>query len=326
MSFERKTQRGIALVTMALWMTAFLAFAVIGVDVGRLAFTANETQAVADSAATAGAVSLAKGSSSGQAKQDAVTVAHVNRINGSVPPIAVGDIETGQYNYDTHVFTAGSTPPWAIRATSRKTVPNMIAGVLGRPTSDVERLAIAGFSGEGQAAPNFPLAVGDCNLQDFLNCFGQAGATCKTLTQIPSTSDNTGWTTFSLGSNTGNIESFLPVIWKGGQCVAPKDPNSFPTLNLGDPVHLQNGQIQGIIQDIYNCPGAYVGKEFTLPVVDCDNANFNQSSTITGFVTIVIDGGDPAGKGINIHSIFKTVSGPLGGFPTTGTGQVALLK
>src|SRR2546426_2423220 len=117
MPTDRESQRGIALITMALWMTAFFAFAVLGVDIGRVAFTANEVQAVADIAATAGAGTLAKGGSSGQAKTDAQSVVATNAVDGSPASIAASDIVTGGYDYQTAAFQPGANPSTAVRAT-----------------------------------------------------------------------------------------------------------------------------------------------------------------------------------------------------------------
>src|SRR5262245_16443309 len=51
----RDRERGQALAFVGIAMMLFVALAVIGIDVGRLAFTAAETQSIADAAATAAA-------------------------------------------------------------------------------------------------------------------------------------------------------------------------------------------------------------------------------------------------------------------------------
>src|SRR2546430_14991351 len=55
-----KNERGQVFVAAAVSLAAFLALTVVAVDIGRLAHTATEVQAVADVAASAGATALLK--------------------------------------------------------------------------------------------------------------------------------------------------------------------------------------------------------------------------------------------------------------------------
>ena len=74
-------------------MAAFLALAAVGVDLGRLAFTATEVQTVADVAATAGARTLLLNSVTGTSS-NAVTAAQLaaaqNQIDGRAATVAAG--------------------------------------------------------------------------------------------------------------------------------------------------------------------------------------------------------------------------------------------
>src|SRR5437773_8166663 len=91
---RRKTERGAVLITMALWLTAFMAFAAVAIDIGRVSFTANEVQAIADVAATAGATALFRGGRDAQA--EGATVANLNRVDGKQASVSPSDLELGK--------------------------------------------------------------------------------------------------------------------------------------------------------------------------------------------------------------------------------------
>ena len=73
-----KSQRGQAVIVMAMWLTgAFFALTVVGIDIGHLGTSATELQTVADIAASAGARNLLKGGSANTAKSDATRFSKV---------------------------------------------------------------------------------------------------------------------------------------------------------------------------------------------------------------------------------------------------------
>src|SRR5262249_58149769 len=55
---RRKGEQGVALVAFAISMGALFGLAAVAIDIGRIAMVANETQNIADIAATAGATNL----------------------------------------------------------------------------------------------------------------------------------------------------------------------------------------------------------------------------------------------------------------------------
>ena len=71
MARRRKNERGFALVMVAISATTLLGFLPLAIDLGRLAFTANEVQTVADVAATAGATYLMAGQDPATARAQA---------------------------------------------------------------------------------------------------------------------------------------------------------------------------------------------------------------------------------------------------------------
>jgi len=306
---RRKKEQGSMLVAVAISMTALFATLPLAIDIGRLAFTANEVQTVADVAATAGATYLMSGQDPATARSQARAVVAQNRVAGAVASIpSDASIEVGQYDPQTNKFTNVASPPYnAVRATPSATITNLFAGIFGASykTSTITRSAIAGFSGPGQAAATLPLVIGACDFQSIQSCFGTSGCLPK-LTQAPNPSDDSGWI---LGAN----------VYCGANA------SSAPTLSVGQSVNLTNGQVTSTLKDVQSCFDAG-NTEFLIPIVDgACNQNFNDTRTIVGFATIVVTNVTATGgnKGVDVSAIFKQVSGTAGG-GAYGTGQMRL--
>jgi Flp pilus assembly protein TadG len=315
----RKSERGAILVATVLALPALFALAAVGIDTGRIAFTATEVQNVADAAATAGAQNLLEGGTATTARSQAQTVGAQNAVNGSGATVLPAQIEVGQYNYQTRTFVNGATPPSAVRATPSATVQNLFVGILGSSFANtaVTKTATAGFTGLGEAAATLPLALGDCNFPALSSCFQTPGC-LPTLSQVPSTTDNTGWTNFFDGSSSANsITAYMPSA-----CGGTKTP---PVVNVGDSINLNNGESTGKpLNAVKDCVEKGINK-FLVPIVSC-SGNFNQSSTVTGFATIIVDSVETkTPKGLTLHAIFEDVQGPPGG-GAYGSGEMRLLS
>jgi Flp pilus assembly protein TadG len=315
----RKRERGAVLTAFVLTSTALFALAAVGVDTGRLALTANEVQTVADAAATAGAHALLDGGSTATARAQAQTVAAQNRVNGNAAAIEAGQLEVGSYDPQTQAFVNGALPANAVRATPAVTVQNLFAGLFGSQFAQttVTKTATAAFTGLGSGRPNLPLAIGACNFPALSACFNDPSC-LPSLTQVPSTTNNTGWTSFLDGSTSNpSIAQYMPSA-----CGGTRTP---PDVGVGTSISLNNGQITSVLKAVEDCVKQGINK-FTVPVVSCDG-NFNQSSTITGFATIIVDSVNSTGspKGLNLHAIFEEVVGPGGG-GTYGTYTVRLFS
>jgi Flp pilus assembly protein TadG len=146
---------------------AFLALAVVGIDVGHIGYTATAVQTGAEVAATAGAHRLLAGLQGGlpsasartAAAADAQTVLGQNTVAGSTldPGNFCGDmsapvgkyrvcLEAGQYSTATRTFKLNQAPLNSVRATVQATVPNIVAGIWpGNESSTVVKTAIAGL-------------------------------------------------------------------------------------------------------------------------------------------------------------------------------------
>ena len=300
-----------ALVAFAISMGALFGLAAVAIDIGRIAMVANETQNVADIAATAGAVNILNGGNSASAISDAQAVVAQNRLAGAAATVATSDIQVGTYNPQTNTFTNGANPPDSVKATKSTTVQNLFAGFFGSSflNSTVTRSATAGFTGPGQAAVTLPLVIGDCDFGALKQC--TLDPTClPSLTQAPDPSNNSGWIK--------NDAPYYPAA-----CGGPSTPT---IVNVGDSLGLQGGQGTGNwLRTVENCFNQGI-REFTVPIVSCAKSNFNQNGVVVGFATIdvtsIVD--TTSAKGLNVSAVFKEDTGASAGGGAFGTGQMRL--
>ena len=310
-----KSQRGIALISTAVALTALIALTAVGVDVGRLVFTATEVQSTADIAATAGAKSLVL-QGSGSAQSGAEVVAGANYIDGKkVTGSNLDSIEEG--NYTAGVFTPGGAPVNAVRATASASVNNILASVFGDPVTKVTKKATAAYASVGSAQPQLPLAIGDCDFTD-PDCLDNS--CLPQFFQVPSTEDNSAWTGFFGVAGGTAIGDLFPEECEG-------EGNPIPTVQIGDEISLNNGQAVGsILNLVENCFNAGL-TEFLVPVIDCD-AQYVQGLPVLGFATIVIHDvittGNPKYIEASVTFDAEVPGAPGGG--TFGSGSVVLVN
>jgi hypothetical protein len=327
-------------------MTAYNALAVVGVDLGRLAFTATEVQTVADIAATAGARTLYDNAFEGGTRNvvaDAqATVASTgNKMDGTAASIAAGDVEVGVYDFQAETFTPTTNDPNAVRATGRKTVTNFLAAALGSSQTEVVKQAVAPFSGpaSGCAPP------GNCAANDWAcyctngsaPCLPIAAPDCAFTTngQLPSlrvsnsTNDTAAWTGFS-DHDAATIAGLLDQ----GPCNASSGAAP-PEQSVGaSTVDLTNGlssacaaqnQAWGLMKCIFDnrlgcsdtngdgVPDAAGGTMFTIPIFDLPSCttSMNQVRPVVGFATVNITNVCPGNvRQIDLQTIARTSGTP----------------
>ncbi len=302
-----RRQRGSTLAAFVVTAAALFALTAVGLDTGRLATVATEVQTVADTAASAGARALLAGATTSAARAQAQSVVAQNRVNGATAVVQAAQLQVGSYNQQTGAFINGGMPAMAMRATPSVPVQNLFAGILGSSfrTTTVTKTATAASVGLGQGQPTLPLALGDCHFPSIASCFNTPGC-LPSLTQSPNTSNNTGWTAFlDDASSAPNISKYMPAACGG--TVAP------PPITVGTSISLNNGQIASVLSRVDDCVKKGINT-FLIPIVAC-GGNFNQSSQVTGFATVVVTQvqvhGNP--KGLDLSAIFQAVAGPPGG-------------
>lgn len=307
----RHGERGFALAAFALSMTALFGLAAVAIDLGRLAHTANEVQNVADAAATAGATNLMNGGTVSTARSDAQSVVAQNAVAGSTASIQTADLQVGQYNPQTNVFTNGATPPTAVKATPSTTVQNLFAGFFGPSfmNTTVSKSATAGFAGLGQAAPTLPLVIRDCQFQSLQACFSNG---CLPQLTLQPDGSNSCWSSLtSSNTNKNTVEQYFPSVCHGNQTP--------PTISVGQSINLSNGTVNPLVNDVADCLSAGLNT-FVVPIVAC-SSNCNQSAAVTGFATVTLS--NVQGHSFTVQAIMNDVSGPPGG-AAYGTGSMRL--
>jgi Flp pilus assembly protein TadG len=142
-------RRGIALIWFAIVGMVLVALAGLALDTGYVLLTGHQLQNAADAAALAGANSVAFDTS--QSVTDALATAASNKAAGAAVQLDAGsDIIIGVYDRPSHTFTAGGSPPNAVKVIARRTDTSpggplslIFAPMFGISTSNVSRQAIA---------------------------------------------------------------------------------------------------------------------------------------------------------------------------------------
>jgi Putative Flp pilus-assembly TadE/G-like len=106
----RPRERGAALATVGIFMIVLAGMAVLGVDVGRLAYTATETQVVADAGAVAYAKTMLDNDVNDTNDSPFVAADQVvgdNRIDGRSASQAKVEYAVGKFDFDSREFRPG---------------------------------------------------------------------------------------------------------------------------------------------------------------------------------------------------------------------------
>lgn len=311
---SRPRQRGAILAALGIALMAFFAIAMVGIDVGRLGFTAAETQSVADAAAHAGALAIISG---GNIDTEARAVADRNSADGHT--VAGSDlvIEPGHYDFSNCTpdattgegcFTSGGVPTNAVRATASVTVNNFLAGIFGTPETTVTKLAVAGVGPPREVTPTLPVVLGECCFPD--DCTDNS---CLPGRQSSAGADNQAFTGYFGQASTNNILSYFPAPCGGGL--------SAPGISIGDNVSSTEAEAANQMRAMrcMACEPSIQPKEFLVPVIECisgscGTSQFNQDRKVVGFATIVINGFRfPNGQERRDGQMCQGYSGPSGG-------------
>ena len=323
---DRRNERGAALALVGMAMVLIVGMAAVGVDVGRLALTANEAQIVADASATAGALALNDGAA---VEPAAFGVAGENTMAGDAAQPADVDVVVGTYDWDARTFAAGGENLNSVSATAERTVDNIFAGIFGDATSSVTRTAIAAAGPATTGEADLPIALSDCQFPP--ECEDES--CLPTLQQVPNGDDTAAFTGFLGIADTDSVGDFLHPDC-GGLGV------EIPPVSVGDHISLNNGQMSSVIDDI-ECMVCDLGiTEYLVPIITHCDENFVSASPpgtggsgdglVYGFAMITIDsfnyanGGTGCGlnsapQSMNLSAVIRTDHGGSGaGGPCTG--------
>jgi len=288
-------ERGAILAFTGIALLTLVGMTVVGVDLGRLAFTATEVQGVAEVAATGYAHAWLQGASTGgdpgdgACAADALTVVDGNRIDAQQATAAnIERYERGFYDYDTDgPFTAavpaGETAN-AVRATATATVSNFFAALFGAPQSTVRKTAVATLTCGSRAQP-LPIVVQDCQFGGF-----DGPEDCPdlpTITEQNIHEENSCWTSLMTDAS-ASASRIVDMIAQQccpagpGNCTLPPD---YPTVSEGQDIQVINGQ-SSALKALQTCWDNGF-REFLVPVTPCGTP-CNQSNQVSGFANITL--------------------------------------
>ena len=285
---DRHRERGAIAAMAGIMMLTLVGITVVGVDLGRLAFTASEVQGIADAAAPAYVRAMLKNKAAGSnvrtPSADANAVVQGNNVDGAAATAAnIESYTEGTWDFDAGTFTPGGADPNAVQANATATVTNFFAQLFGTPSSKVDKNAIAAMSCPA-GAHVLPIAVGDCSLFDPWH----GSEDCDDLPQLfQQPGDNSCFTTlYTGGGGAGSIISMLPSqCCKGGNCGGGE---LGPLVGTGSTINLYNGQMDVILKILKDCVDNRGLTEFLIPIVECNDGvlNCSASAKVIGFATI----------------------------------------
>jgi Flp pilus assembly protein TadG len=332
---RRRSERGIALAYFGIIMIMLIGFVVIGIDVGRLAFTASEVQSIADSAALAAIGDYAANKADPTAHTK--TIVADNTVDGRDGTIDSGTtagielLEAGTYDWNTKAFAVGT---WgtaginAARAHGKGTVTNLVAAAIGVVDSSVHRQAIAAVGGACNEVNALPIAIEQDAIQSFMNSPDCSNIPVTRLFQVPL--DNSCFTSLSTAAAGSSTErAHVPdTCCKNNTCGGGQTAS----LNVGDFISVNNGQDATVLQVIAGCLALNPPmNEFIVPVIPDGGCAGPGTKQVTTFARIIIDHvtttGAASTKGVYIKGVCRDqVTGNDPGCASAGEQAMALVQ
>jgi len=141
---SHQIRRGVVLIYSVVALIVMIGMSSLAVDLGRVQAARAELQDAIDAAARYAVIGIGDGT----AASKAITAAAENKVDGSPLVLLASDIESGNWNSPTKVFTVGGSPSNAVRITGRRTaargtaVPLLFAQTIGMAKFDLVRTAI----------------------------------------------------------------------------------------------------------------------------------------------------------------------------------------
>ncbi len=337
---HRRRERGQALAWVGITLLTLTAFAVIGVDVGRLAFTAAEVQSIADATATAGAVALGNKEASPAAAATSVAQqnyvdAKYGTVGGAVTDV-IKSITPGVWNFnaawDTDPFVAstwGDPNANAVRVVARAQVENMVAPVFGVLHSDVERQSTAAVGGACTEVATLPIAIEHDVVQQFIQAPDCRNIPVTRLFQVPL--DNSCFTSLTTASASASSEKAHIPTQCDGQGSNDGGGQS-ETITIGDQISLNTGQDDSVLKTFQGCLDASPPlNEFVIPVIPDNSCCGGCTQPVVSFARIIIDHvvatGQASSKGVFVKGLCEEqLTGTNPGCSTGGENAMSMVR
>lgn len=314
-------ESGAVAVIVAILLTVFLGVAALAVDIGHLAIVKNELQNAADATALAAAnhfyphtpTSTATAPDWNAAEVEAGNAIGMNKSDG----VALTDceVQTGYWNLASTPYglqgqgiTPGPKDAPAIKVTVRRVagsnggpVQNFIAGVIGKPTSDMSAEAVAVSASPGTMRPGalLPIAISK-EVADKAGDYNSPSKTVRIGSSYHYPNSMAGqWTSLDLDRN--DVPTIRGLIENG---------NPTP-LGVGDNIWIQPGTKTALYKDVP------VGTDALFPVVDTVLSDVTHSEVpIHGFIgfhiTASVGGSGKYIEGYFIFNYYAGLGGPIG--------------
>jgi Flp pilus assembly protein TadG len=275
---ERRRERGVAMLTTLVALTALIACAALALDAGMMFVGRTQAQNVADGAALAAAQDLIDKSvpavTLGAAEAAAIGIGTANSaVANAGVTIQPADIVYGNWDLATRTFdtgvdltdpslvTAVQVTPQLTDASPNNPVPAFMARILGLDHFDVSASAVAylGFAGKfNRGELDLPIAIDCCKLKGD-NCEDDycatiatppnecalvenpafAGETTSCLEFHNTSEQNACWTQFDGEDPSINSTDLTDLVETGS------------TFEVGeDPIHVDNGTKTPVIKEI----------------------------------------------------------------------------
>jgi hypothetical protein len=302
-------------------MLTIVAMAVLGVDIGRLAFTANETQILADVGAAAGAKALLQFQSSDPSINPALVARNTvlsNAVDGAgAVDENIVSIEYGTFDRDSWQFKPGAGPANAnaVKVVTTATVDNIFSAIL--PGNDGISTVVREAVGSASECPStgqlvLPVTIGDCMFDAF-----QDSEDCADIPPpiilAPDGSDTACWTSLDdTHTNARDTRDKLPE-----QCCSHCKDIPGPLVHKGDFINVTNGSETTVLQALRGC--LHTGfTDFAIPIVKCDpdgTLKCTHSKEVVGFAQLRMTRVQATGsdKGIDLEFLCNTDSSDTSG-------------
>jgi Flp pilus assembly protein TadG len=269
-----------------------------GIDIGHVAAIRHQLQNAVDAAAIAGAMDLSTDPT--LCESDAIAVAKENRADNC-------SVLDGAGPMDVKVAVKPCTPTayGTVTVTASMRINHLFAPIFGGFSSELSATAVAGAAGKltgmyGNGA--FPMAVSMDSLEGlgngdsvtwYLNSQQYKNAAFTSLTEK---SANANWLNNAIAEMLG-----LPA----------KTDVNIPSVSVGDTIYLTNG-IDGqkqLADDPYF--GALMNQEIIfLPVIQ-DQAPYNQTAKVIGFIGVQFTNISKASKNGIVETMVATIKMPM---------------
>jgi hypothetical protein len=290
----------------------------MGLDTGHLVYVRAQGQAAVDAAALSAASAIPTGKSTEVNSRAAAFNSKNNYLGSSQNFITGTNVTYVQYSpTDGSINTSGVSVANAngVRVALETTNPHTgtssatamisrlflvpLLNLFGVDVDNTVNLSVSAIA-VIKAAPGLPIAIEEARCSQ---------PNPQKLLQTSSTKDNSGYTTYWI-NNTSATE-IRGLLKSASTC-----GGGMPSVGVGFPTQLNNGQISSVYSDFDDVFKANPGQCYLIPVVR-NGSNWNQSENIVDFAKFCPDATNPVVKNGSDKYLYGTVTCGQNPYTTT---------